>query len=119
MQVVIVKGEEAVLRVNLGCPIVTNGNFVAYCVKVHELMELSFEEVNGVSRGMGILEGVHVLQGKGVSGILFPHCFRGMRHFQAKCTKYSNVHIMETTAWIPTKFCTAVKTIKYASWVVQ
>ena len=28
-------------------------------------------------------------------------------------------HIIETAAWIPTKFCTPVKTTKYASWVVQ
>jgi len=41
------------------------------------------------------------------------------RHFQAKRTKYSNVHITDSTAWIPAKFCTPIKITKYASWVVQ
>ena len=60
-------------------------------------------------------------QGEGaVLGILFSHCFVGMnRHFQAKHAKYSNIHIMETTAWITIKFCVAVKTTKYVLWVVQ
>jgi len=50
-------------------------------------------------------------QGEGaVLGVRRPHCFGGAnRHFQVKRTKYSNVHIMETTACIPTKFCVAVK----------
>jgi len=26
------------------------------------------------------------------------------RHFQAQCMKYSNIHIIKTTASIPTKF---------------
>jgi len=59
-------------------------------------------------------------RGREVSGILFPHCFGGMnRHFQAKRAKYSNVHMMKITAWIPSKFCKPVKTNKYALWVVQ
>ena len=41
------------------------------------------------------------------------------RHFQAKRAKYSNFHVIKTTAWIATKFCTPVKTTKYASFVVQ
>jgi len=40
-------------------------------------------------------------------------------HFQAKCATYSNFHIIETTAWIKTKFCTPIQTTKYTSWVVQ
>jgi len=28
------------------------------------------------------------------------------RHFQAKREKYSNLNVMQATAWIPTKFCT-------------
>ena len=31
------------------------------------------------------------------------------RHFQTKHAKYSDFHIIETTGWIPTKFCTPVK----------
>jgi len=29
------------------------------------------------------------------------------------------LHIIETTAPIPTKFCTTIKTTNYSSWVVQ
>jgi len=38
------------------------------------------------------------------------------RHFQR--AKYYNLHIVETTAPIPTKFCTVTKTTKYSSCVV-
>jgi len=44
-----------------------------------------------------------------------PH-FRGEippnhdRHFQAKWAKYTNFHIIETTASLPTKFCTTTET---------
>jgi len=44
------------------------------------------------------------------------------RHFQAKPAKYSNFHIIKTTAWISTKFCIPVETVettKYALWVVH
>ena len=41
------------------------------------------------------------------------------RRFQAKLVKSKNMHIIKTTASIPTKFCTAIKTAKYPSWVVQ
>ena len=40
------------------------------------------------------------------------------RHFQAKLAKSKNVHIFKTTAPIPTKFCTVIKTTKCPSWVV-
>ena len=40
------------------------------------------------------------------------------RHFQAKLAKSKNVHIIKTTASIPTKFCTMIKTTKCPSWVV-
>jgi len=41
------------------------------------------------------------------------------KHFQAKLAKHYNWHIMETTAPMPTKFCTVTKTNKYSSRVVQ
>jgi len=41
------------------------------------------------------------------------------RRFQAKVAKYYNLHIMETTASIPTRFCTVIKTTKCPSRVVQ
>ena len=42
------------------------------------------------------------------------------RRFQAKLVKSKNIHIIKTTASIPTtKFCTAIKTIKCPSWVVR
>jgi len=47
------------------------GNLLRSCVKVREPMELSFEVVSGVSRGMGVLEGFpHAPRGRGL-GILF------------------------------------------------
>jgi len=80
---------------------------------------MSFGVVSGI--GCIRLEGVHVPQGKGVvSGFFRFHNLGGMnRHFQAKRAKYSNVHIIETTEWIPTKFCILVKTSKYALCVFE
>jgi len=40
------------------------------------------------------------------------------KRFQAKLAKSKNVHIIKTTASIPTKFCTLIKTAKCPSWVV-
>jgi len=92
------------------------------CEKVREPMELSFEVVSEIGCGMGVLEGgPRALRVRGGFVNFVPRCFGGgvNRHLQAKRAKYSNVHIMETTTWIPTEFCTTVKTSKYASWVVQ
>jgi len=76
-----------------------------YCGKTADWIRMPFGVVSGVGRGMGVLDGGPCAQGEGgVSGILFPHCFGGLRHFQAKRTKYSNVHITETTVWILAKF---------------
>jgi len=36
------------------------------------------------------------------------------RHFPAKLIKYQHLHIIKTTAQIPTKFCTVIKTTKYS-----
>jgi len=41
------------------------------------------------------------------------------KSFQAKCVKYWNFRVVETTEPIPTTFCTVIKTAKYSSWVVQ
>ena len=40
------------------------------------------------------------------------------RRFQAKLAKSKNVHIIKTTASIPTTFCTVIKNTKCPSWVV-
>jgi len=40
------------------------------------------------------------------------------RRFQAKLAKSKNVHIIKTTASIPTKFCTVIQTTKRPSRVV-
>ena len=40
------------------------------------------------------------------------------RRFQAQLVKSKNVHIIKTTASIPTKFCIVIKTTKCPSWVV-
>ena len=71
------RGSFGPLGVNLECPIVTNELLLHICAKVHEPMELSFEVVSGVSCSLGVLEeGPCVCpKGKGVWGILFPHCF--------------------------------------------
>jgi len=46
--------------------------------------------------------------------------FRGVnRRFPDKLVKSKNVHIIQTTASITTKFRTVIKTTKYPSWVVQ
>ena len=41
------------------------------------------------------------------------------RRSPAKLVKSKNMHIIKTTASIPTKFCTVIKTTKCPSWVVQ
>jgi len=56
--------EGAVLAVNLGRPIVTNGDFVAsLCGST--AIELSFGMVRAVGPGIDVLDGVHVPQGEG------------------------------------------------------
>jgi len=89
-------------------------------VEVREPIELAFGVVSGVGGGTGALDrSPRVPRGKGSLGFCHLHFFEGMnRRFQAKCTKYSNVHVMETTAWVLSKFFVTVKTIKYASWVI-
>ena len=41
------------------------------------------------------------------------------RRFPAKLLKSKNMHIIKITASISTKFCTAINTTKFSSWVVQ
>jgi len=93
------------------------GTLLHSYAKVCEPIELLLEAMSGVGRGMCLLQGApRARRGRGISGILFPHCYRGVdRHFQVKCTKFSNVHTMESISWISTKFCAAVKTTKYMS----
>jgi len=72
------RGKGAVLGVNVEHPIVTNGNLLRSCAKVREPIELSFGVVNGVGRGLGVLDGVHVPQGEGeVWGIFCPTGLNG------------------------------------------
>jgi len=35
------------------------------CGKLRESIDISFEVVSGVGRGMGVLDGVHMTQGEG------------------------------------------------------
>jgi len=45
------------------------GMLLSSCAEVHEPIDLSFGEVNEVGPGIGVLHGVHMLQGKwAVSG---------------------------------------------------
>jgi len=48
--------------------------------------------------------GGHIVQNPNFGGV--------NRHFQAKLMKYKNMHIINTTALIPTKFCTTIKAAK-------
>ena len=55
-----------------------------------------------------------------LGGKIPPKQFRSVnRRFQAKLVKSKNMHIIKTTASIPTKFCTVIKTTKCPSWVVR
>jgi len=80
---------------------------VLFCF-VTIFVEVSFESRNVTAPHLG---------GK----ILPPKtCIWGVnRHFQAKHVKYQHLHIIETTASIPTKFCRVISITKYSSWVVQ
>jgi len=87
------------------------GPLLRSCAKVDETMELSFEVVSGVGRGMGVLEGVHVPQRDGgVSEILFPIALGCI--FKPKA---QNIQTLLGSNQI----CVAVKTTKYSLWVVQ
>jgi len=46
------------------------------CVEVHEPIELSFGVVIGVSRGLGVLDHVHMPKGKGQFRGFYPRCFQ-------------------------------------------
>jgi len=79
--------EEAVLGVNLGRPIVTNGSLLRSCVKVHEPIELSFVVVIWVRLGIHVLDGVHMSQGeKAVSRDFHPIGLNGV-FFAQKCIR--------------------------------
>jgi len=86
---------------------------------VSEAIDLSCGVVSGVGGGMGVLDGGPRASSERGVGVASPLLWGVNRHFQAKRAKYSDFHIMETTAWIPTKFCVVVKTTKHALWVVQ
>ena len=77
MGVVIIEGEGAVLRVNVGRPIVTNGDLLRHCVEVRTAIELSFGMVSGVGSGIHVLDGSpHASRGRS--------CFwHGFWHFLA------------------------------------
>jgi len=55
--VVIVEGEGAVFRLNLGCHIVTMGPLLRSCAEVRAAIELSFVMVSGVTAGIHVLDG--------------------------------------------------------------
>jgi len=51
------QGERSIFGVNVGHPIVTNEDFVAYLCKVCEAFKLPFGVLSGVGQGMGVLHG--------------------------------------------------------------
>jgi len=69
------KGYGAILGVNVGRPIVSNGTFWHSCAKVREPIELSLWVASGVGPDISVLDGVHVPQGKGDVFGVFLHWF--------------------------------------------
>jgi len=63
------------LGVNVGHPIVTNGEFVASCAKVRELIELSFRVVRGGLWDRCIRWRPCSGRGREVMGFFCPHWF--------------------------------------------
>jgi len=55
----------AILGVNVECSIVTIGTLLRSCVKVCKAIELLFRLLSGVDPWIGVLDGVHIHQGKG------------------------------------------------------
>jgi len=56
------------------------GTMLHSCVEVREPIDLSFGAESGVGRGMGVVNGVDVMQGKsgrGVSGVFSPISMNG------------------------------------------
>ena len=77
MVMVIVKGEGAVLGLNLGHPIVPMGILMCSCAEICEPIELSFREVSWVGCGMGVLDGgPRAPMGR---GSFSPHLFQWCR----------------------------------------
>jgi len=76
--VVIIEGEETVLGVNVGHPIVTNGPLLHSCVEVREPIELSFGLVNGWAQAFMYGMGSMWLKGKGVFWEVWPSGFNGL-----------------------------------------
>jgi len=69
--VIIVEWEGAILEVNVGRPIVTNGTLLRRCVEVRRAIELSFGVVSGVVLGIHVLDGSpRALREGAVSGIV-------------------------------------------------
>ena len=60
----------------------------------------------------------HIAPDLGGQKLQKPQFWGVNRRFQAKLAKSKNVHIFKTTASIPTKFWTVIKTTKCPSWVV-
>ena len=79
MGVVTIKGEGPVLVVNLGRPIVTNGNLLHSSIR--EPIELLFGVVSGVGTGTGVLDGGrHAARGRGFGrfrGVFSLICLNG------------------------------------------
>jgi len=48
--------------VNMERSTITNGDFVALYLKLHETIELPFRVVSGMGAGIGVLDGMHIPQ---------------------------------------------------------
>jgi len=70
--------QRAVLGMNLGRPIVTNGTLLHSCVKVPERIEMQIGVVSEVSGGMDVLDGSTCLKGRGGFGFFSPIGLNGV-----------------------------------------
>ena len=82
------------LGVNLGCPIVANGDLMRSCVEVREPIELSFGVVSGHCPGIDVLDcGLRASSGRSCFrdffGICAPICLNGQNDvfFAEKCIR--------------------------------
>ena len=102
----------------LGTWVKYNQNYLYLCPFFQELTYMSDASIDFHA---GWLKRRGLAQGCAFLGIFFhisPQYWGVNRRFQAKLAKWKNVHIIKTTAPIPTKFCKVIKTSKCPSWVV-
>ena len=78
MGLAVASWEGAILGVDVGHPIVTNGDLLHSYVKVHEAIELLSVTVGWVGPGIGVVDGSpHLPIGRRCIGVFLVHCLNG------------------------------------------